>query len=83
MFSAKLERRRQFNRLAVLTAVAVLAAGIAAIAFVAMRASTLLEGAEAESTTPIMLLVAVALAGLLVLCLVVYAAIRIAGRSPP
>ena len=83
MFSAKLERRRQFNRLAVLAAVAVFAAGVAAIAFMALRASTLLEGAEADSATPIMLGVIVALAGLLLLCLVVYALVRMAGRSPP
>ena len=81
MFSAKLERRRQFKRLALLAAVAVFAAGIAAIAFMALRATTLLEGTEAEPTMPIALLVAAAVTGLLVLCLVVYAAVRIAGRA--
>ena len=81
MFSAKLERRRQFKRLALLAAMAVFAAGTGAIAFMAMRASTLLEGTEAEPTMPIALLVAAAVAGLLVVCLVVYAAVRIAGRA--
>lgn len=83
MFSAKLERRRQFNRLAVLVAVATFVAGIGAIAFMALRASALLEGIEAEGATPIVLLVAIALAALLLLCLVVYALVRLAGRAPP
>jgi hypothetical protein len=81
MFSAKLERRRQFKRLALLAALAVFVSGIAAIAVMALRASTLLEGTETEGATPIALLVAAALAVLLLLCLVVYAAIRIAGRA--
>jgi hypothetical protein len=83
MFSAKLERRRQFNRLAVLVALAVFIAGIGAIMVMALRASALLEGTEAEGTAPIALLVAAAFAALIVLCLVVYAGVRMAGRSPP
>jgi hypothetical protein len=81
MFSAKLERRRQFKRLAMLAALATFAAGIGAIVFMALRASDLFEGTEAEGATPLALLVAAALAGLLLLCLVVYALVRIAGRA--
>ena len=47
MFSSKLERRRQFNRLAVLVAVTLLAVGIALIAVWAVRAFDMLEAAEA------------------------------------
>jgi hypothetical protein len=83
MFSAKLERRRQFNRLAVLVAVALFLIGIGAIVFMALRASALLEGTGAEGATPIALLVAAAFAALLVLCLVVYALVRMIGRAPP
>jgi hypothetical protein len=81
MFSAKLERRRQFKRLAVLVAVAVFAGGIGAIVFMALRASDLLEGTDVEGAIPIALLVIAALAALLVICLVVYAAVRMAGRA--
>jgi len=81
MFSAKLERRRQFKRLALLAAAATFAAGIGAIVFVALRASTLLEDEAAGRAMPIALLVVAALIALLVVCLVVYALVRIAGRA--
>jgi hypothetical protein len=80
MFSAKLERRRQFKRLALLAAAATFAVGIGAIVVMALRASTLLEDEAIGRATPIALLVAAAIATLLVICVVVYAAVRIAGR---
>jgi hypothetical protein len=48
MFSTKLERRRQFNRLAVLAAATLLAVGIALIAVWAVRAFNILGAAEAD-----------------------------------
>lgn len=81
MFSAKLERRRQFQRLAILAAAAVFAAGGGLIAIGATRAFTLLEAAD-ESRTPIILGVLLALAGLVVLCLIAYVAVRVLGRLP-
>ena len=81
MFSPKLERRWRFHRLAILVAVTLFAAGIALIAIWAVRASSMLEAAEADRT-PIIFGVLVALAGLLVLCLVAYGAVRAFGRFP-
>ena len=79
MFSAKLERRRKFKRLAVLVAAATLVAGLALIAVWAVRASTLLATAQADRT-PVVFGVALALGALVVLCLITYAAVRAAGR---
>ena len=79
MFSARLERLRQFNRLAVLAAVTLLAVGIALIAVWAVRAFNMLEAAEVDRA-PIIIGVLIALAVLVVLCLIVYAAVRAVGR---
>jgi len=79
MFSTKLDRRRQFNRLAFLAAGTLLAVGIALIAFGAVRAFNMLEAAEADRA-PIIIGVLVALAVLVVLCLIAYAAVRAVGR---
>ena len=79
MFSTKLERRRQFNRLAVLVAATLLAVGIALITVWAFRAFDMLRAAEADRA-PIIIGVLIALAVLVVLCLIAYAAIRAAGR---
>ena len=73
MFSARLERLRQFNRLAVLAAATLLAVGIALIAVGAVRALNMLEAAEVDRA-PIIIGVLVALGVLVVLCLIVYAA---------
>jgi hypothetical protein len=48
MFSSRLDRRRKFNRLAVLAAATLLAVGIALIAVWAMRAFDMLGVAEAN-----------------------------------
>jgi len=80
MFSPRLERRRQFNRLAVLVAATLLVVGIALIAVWAVLAFDMLKAAEADRT-PIITGVLIALAVLLVLCLIAYAAIRAVGAS--
>ena len=51
MFSTKLDRRRQFNRLAFLAAATLLAVGIALIAFGAVRAFNMLEAADSDYLT--------------------------------
>ena len=79
MFSPRLERRRQFNRLAVLVAATLLAVGIALITVWAVRAVDILGAAEADRA-PIITGVLIALAVLVVLCLLAYAAIRAVGR---
>ena len=79
MFSTRLERRRQFNRLAVLIAATLLVVGIALIAVWAVRAFDLFQAAEADRT-PIITGVLIALDVLLVLCLIAYAAVRAVGR---
>jgi uncharacterized membrane protein (DUF485 family) len=79
VFSAKLERLRQFDRLAVLVAATLLAVGIALIAVWALRALNMLEAAEVDRA-PITIGVLIALAVLVVLCLIVYAAVRAVGR---
>ena len=79
MFSTKLDRRRQFNRLAVLAAATVFAVGIALIAVGAIRAFNMLEAADADRA-PIIVGVLVALAVLFVLCLIAYATVRAVGR---
>jgi hypothetical protein len=71
MFSPRLERRRQFNRLAVLSATTLLAVGIALIAVWAVRAFNMLGAAEADRAP---------IGRLVVLCLIAYAAIRAVGR---
>jgi uncharacterized membrane protein (DUF485 family) len=79
VFSAKLKRLRQFDRLAVLVAATLLAVGIALIAVWALRALNMLEAAEVDRA-PITIGVLIALAVLVVLCLIVYAAVRAVGR---
>jgi hypothetical protein len=79
MFSAILERRRRFHRLAILVAATLLAAGTALIAIWAMRAFSMLEVADVDPA-PIILGVLIALAGLLVLCLIAYGIVRAFGR---
>ena len=75
MFSTRLERRREFNRLAVLVAATLLAIGIVLI----VRAFDMLGAAEADRA-PIITGVLIALAVLVVLCLIAYAAVRAVGR---
>jgi len=79
MFSTRLERLRQFNRLAVLAAATLLAVGIALITVWAVRAFNMLGAAEADRA-PIIIGVLIALAVLIVLCLIAYAAVRAVGR---
>jgi hypothetical protein len=79
MFSTRLERRREFNRLAVLAAAALLAIGIVLIAVWAVRAFDMLGAAEADRA-PIIKAVLIALAVLVALCLIAYAAVRAVGR---
>jgi uncharacterized membrane protein (DUF485 family) len=81
MFSAKLERRRRFHRLAILVAATVFVVGTVLIVIGAMRASTLLEAADANST-PIILGIMLALACLLILSLIAYSVVRAFGRFP-
>jgi uncharacterized membrane protein (DUF485 family) len=75
VFSARLE----FKRLAVLAAATLLAVGIALIAVGAVRALNMLEAAEVNRA-PIIIGVLVALGAFVVLCLIVYAAVRAVGR---
>jgi hypothetical protein len=79
MFSARLERRRQFNRLAVLAAATLLVVGVALIAVWAVQAFDMLEAAQADRV-PIIFGVLIALAVLVVLCLIAYATVRAIGR---
>ncbi|MGK2923782.1 MAG: hypothetical protein ACSLE4_13550 [Methyloceanibacter sp.] len=79
MFSSRLEQRRKVRRFAVLVAVTVLIIGIALIAVVAMQGFDLLGAAEADRL-PLGLAVLGALAGLLVLSLVAYVAVRVFSR---
>jgi amino acid transporter len=71
MFSTRLERLRQFKRLAVLVAATLLAVGIALIAVWAVRAFNMLGAAEADRA-PIIIGVLMALAVPVVLCLIAY-----------
>lgn len=79
MFSSKLERRRKARRFAILIGATVLVAGLAFIAVVAVQGFDLLGAAEADRM-PMVLAVLGAIAGLLLLSLVAYAAARIYGR---
>ena len=79
MFSARLERLRQFDRLAVFAAATLLAGGIVLIAVWTVRALKMLEAAEVDRA-PIIIGVVIALAVLVVLCLIVYATVRAVGR---
>lgn len=79
MFSAKLDRRWQFKRLAVLAAATLLTVGIALIAVWAVRAYNMLEAAEADRA-PIIIGVLIALAALIVLCLIAYSVVQAVGR---
>jgi hypothetical protein len=63
----------------VLAAATLLTVGIALIAVWAVRALNMLEAAEVDRA-PIIIGVLIALAVLVVLCLVVYAAVRAVGR---
>lgn len=79
MFSGRLERRRKNRRWASVVAAVVLAVGLAVIAVVAMQGFDMLGAAEAD-WKPMVLGVLIALAGLIVLCLLAYMAVRIYGR---
>jgi NO-binding membrane sensor protein with MHYT domain len=79
VFSTRLERLRQFNRLAVLVAATLLALGIALIAVWAVRAFNMLGAAEVDRA-PIIIGVLIALPILVVVCLIAYAAVRAVGR---
>jgi hypothetical protein len=79
MFSAKLARRRRLHRLALLVAVTLLAVGIALIAVWTVQGLDMLRSAGVDRT-PVIHGVLIALAGLCVLCLVAYAAVRAVGR---
>jgi uncharacterized membrane protein (DUF485 family) len=79
MFSTRLNRRRKFNRLAVLVAATLLAVGIALIVVWAVRAFDMLGAAQADRG-PIIFGVLIALAVLVVLCLIAYTAVRAVGR---
>jgi len=79
MFSAKLERRRKTRRWAMVVAATLLTAGIGLIAIVAVQGFDLLGAAEAD-LKPMVLAVLAAFAGLLLLCLLTYAAVRVFGR---
>jgi amino acid transporter len=76
MFSTRLERLRQFNRLAVLAVATLLAVGIALIVVLAVRAFNMLGAAEADRAIGVL----IGLAVLAVLCLIAYAAVRAVGR---
>ena len=80
MFSDRLERRRKVRRFAVLVALTVLVIGLGLIAVVAMQGFDLLGAAEADRM-PLGLAVLGALAGLLVLTLVAYIAVRMISRT--
>jgi hypothetical protein len=82
MFSAKLERRQRFHRLAILVAATLFAAGIVLIAIWAVRTSSMIAAADADGA-PIILGMLIALAGLIVLCLIAYGAVLAFGRFPP
>jgi hypothetical protein len=79
VFSARLERLRQFDRLAVLAAAVLLAGGIVLISVWTVRALKMLETAEVDRA-PIIIGVLIALVVLVVLCLIVHAAVRAVGR---
>ena len=79
MFSTRLERLRQFNRLAVLVAATLFAVGIALIVVGAVRAFNMFDAAETDRA-PIIIGVLIALAVLVVACLIAYAAVRAVGR---
>jgi uncharacterized integral membrane protein len=79
MFSATLERRRRINRWALVVAATLLATGIALIVVWTVRAYDML-GFAGASRMPIVYSVLAAIAGLLILCLLAYAAIRAYGR---
>jgi uncharacterized integral membrane protein len=79
MFSSRLEQRRKVRRFAVIVALTVLIIGIALIAVVAMQGLDLLGAAEADRL-PLGIAVLGALAGLLVLVLIAYVAVRVFSR---
>ena len=75
MFSPKLERRWRLQRLAIWVAATVFVAGIVLIVIWALHASSMLEAAGVDRT-PIIAGVLFALAGLLLVCLIAYGAVR-------
>ena len=79
MFSARLERRWRFHRLAILVAATLFAVGIALIVVWGVRASSMLAAVDADRTA-IILGVLIAFLGLIVLCLIAYGAVRAFGR---
>jgi uncharacterized protein with GYD domain len=79
MFSGRLERRRKNRRWAAVVAATLLVVGIAVIAVWAVQGLDMLQVADADRA-PVVIGVLIALAGLGVLCLVTYAAVRAYGR---
>lgn len=79
MFSDKLERRRRIKRFAAVVAATVLLAGLAAIAVVAIEAMDMAKAMDA-GPAPIVVGTGIALAGVIVLSLLAYAAVRVYGR---
>lgn len=79
MFSSRLEQRRKVRRFAVLVAVTVLIIGIALVAVVAVQGFDFLGVAEA-SRMPMVMATLAAVAGVFVLSLVAYLAVRIFSR---
>ncbi len=79
LFSSKIEERRRYQVLAVSVTATLFLAGLGLIGFGAFRGFDMFVGTDADRT-PIMLGVLIALAGLLVVCLIVYGAIRAYGR---
>jgi hypothetical protein len=79
MFSATLQRRRRFHRLAILAAATLFGAGTILISIWAVRGFWMFEVAGADRT-PIVLGLLIALASLLVLCLIAYGVVRAFGH---
>jgi len=79
IFSSKIEQRRRYHVLAVSVAATLFVAGLGLIAFGALRGCDMLAATEADNT-PVMFGVLVAVAGLVVLCVISYDAICAYGR---
>lgn len=79
MFSNRLEQRRKVRRFAILVAISVFLIGIGLVAVVAMQGFDLLGAAEADRM-PLGFAVLGALAGVLVLSVAAYIAVRVFSR---
>jgi hypothetical protein len=79
MFSDKLERRRRIERFAAVVAATVLLAGLGGIAIVAMEAMDMAKAMDA-GPAPVVVGTGIALAGVLVLSFLAYAAVRVYAR---